>query len=176
MSTPTLTRPEDRDARYLRWIGSFNLLKGVGLIVLAFGLLKFLHQDVDAIVGRWMCALRFDIENRHIAALLERLDLVTDRQLKQLSGVTFVYAGLFLTEGTGLLLRQRWAKYFTIAMTASFVPIEIFETLRKFGFIKLAILASNAAIVWFLVANLRRDKRRAPEPAGSAGTLADNAQ
>jgi uncharacterized membrane protein (DUF2068 family) len=158
MPTPTLTRLEDRDARYLRWIGGFNLLKGIGLVVLAFGLLRFLHKDVDVIVGNWISALRFDIENPHIAALLEKLDLVTDRQLKQLSGVTFVYAGLFLTEGTGLLLRQRWAKYFTVAMTASFVPIELFETLRHFGFLKLALLAANIAIVWFLVANLRRDK------------------
>ena len=168
MSTPTPTSLEDRDARYLRWIASFNLFKGICLLALAFGILRFLHKDVDVIVGNWMSALRFDLDSPPIAAFLEKLDLVTDRQLKQISGVTFFYSGLFLTEGTGLLYRQRWAKYFTVVVTASFIPLEIYETIRHFGFLKLGIIATNSLIVWFLIANLRRSKP-APREVSMAG-------
>ncbi|MGB8168030.1 MAG: DUF2127 domain-containing protein [Chthoniobacteraceae bacterium] len=156
INSPTL--PES-DMRYLRWIAGLNLAKGLILLGLTVGLLKFLHKDVDTIVGNWMTLLRMDLENRHIAALLERLDLVTDGQLWRMSGLTFLYAGLFLTEGTGLLLKQTWAKYFTIVVTSSFVPLELFETARHFGFAILAVLLTNLAIVWFLVANLRRTRQ-----------------
>ena len=148
----------DADARYLRWIAGLNLLKGICLLGLTVGLLKFLHKDVDAIVGNWMSLLRMDLENRHLAALLDKLDLVTDRQLRQMSGLTFVYAGLFLTEGAGLWLRQTWAKYFTIVVTASFVPLEIFEAIRHFGFAILALLVTNIAIVWSLIVNVRAER------------------
>lgn len=152
----------ERDARYLRWIASFNLLKGILLLAIAVGILRFLHKDIDAIVGNWMAALRFDLENRHVARLLERLDVVTDRQIKQLSGLTFAYAGIFLTEGAGLLLRQKWAKYMTILVTSSFVPLELFETIRHFGWPILVVLATNVVIVGFLLANLRHERARRP--------------
>lgn len=153
------TSDQDAGARYLRWIAGLNLLKGLFLLGLAVGLLKFLHRDVDAIVGNWMSLLRMDLENRHIAALLEKLDLVTDRQLRQMSGLTFVYAGLFLTEGAGLLLRQTWAKYFTILVSGSFVPLEIVEMVHHFGIVILALLLVNITVVWFLVLNLLAERR-----------------
>jgi uncharacterized membrane protein (DUF2068 family) len=175
MSSPS-TPPADRDARYLRWIAAFNLLKGVLLLAFAVGVLKFLHKDVDEIVGSWMAALRFDLENRHIARLLERLDLVTDRQLKQISGVTFAYAGVFLTEGAGLLLRQRWAKYMTLLVASSFVPVELFETVHHFGWAILLVLSTNVAIVGFLVANLRHERTRRVSPRESVpGVFVDSA-
>jgi uncharacterized membrane protein (DUF2068 family) len=175
MST-TATPQLDRDARYLRWIAGFNLLKGILLFAFAVGVLRFLHKDIDEIVGSWMAALRFDLENRHIARLLERLDLVTDRQLKQLSGVTFAYAGVFLTEGVGLLLRQTWAKYMTLLVASSFVPLELFETIRHFGWPILMVLATNVAIVGFLIANLRHVRaQRSPHGASLRGVFVDSA-
>jgi uncharacterized membrane protein (DUF2068 family) len=152
--TPTRATPSDR---YLRWIAGFNLAKGVLFLGLAFLILKFLHKDVDEIVGRWISALQLDLENEHIAALLERLNLVTDRQIKQLSGVAFVLAGLFFTEGAGLLLRQQWAKYLTIIVSSSFIPLELIEVMRKFGLTTLGLLVSNTLIVCLLIANLRRE-------------------
>ena len=166
-STP-ISRLE-RDHRYLRWIASFNLLKGLLLLGGAVWILQFLHTDVDTVVGNWMAALRFDLENRYIVKLLERLDLVTDRQLKQLSGLTFFYAGLFLTEGTGLLFRQQWAKYLTLAVTTSFIPLDMQELSRPSRIPTLALLAINIAIAWFLAANLRRDRG----PAGVRNLLTD---
>jgi uncharacterized membrane protein (DUF2068 family) len=44
-----------------------------------------------------------------------------------LSVGTFFYGGLFATEGIDLLLRKRWAEYFTIITTSLFIPLEIYE-------------------------------------------------
>ena len=39
--------------------------------------------------------------------------------------------GDFFDEGVSLLLRKRWAEYFTVIVTASFIPLEIYELVKK---------------------------------------------
>jgi uncharacterized membrane protein (DUF2068 family) len=157
---PLLPPTPSQEARYLRWIALLNLGKGLLLCLLAIGLLGFLHKDVDTIVGNWMSLLGFNMENRHVVRLLARLDRVTDRQLAEMSGITFALAGIFVTEGTGLLLRQQWAKYLTIAFTASFIPIEVMESIKHFGWLKLALLIVNIAVVAVLATMLARERKR----------------
>ena len=149
------------DDRYLRWIGSLQLAKGLLLMAFAGGLLGFLDKDIDAIVGNWITEMGLSPENPHIAAFLAKLDLVTNRQLEQWSTLTFCFSGMFLTEGTGLLLRRQWAKYLTIIATATFIPFEAYAVVHRFGLMKLAILVVNLAVVWLLLILLRREQRRA---------------
>ena len=148
------------EGRYLRWIAWLNLGKGALLCLLALGILGFLHKDIEGIVENWLTLSGMNMENRHVVALLARLDQVTDRQLAEFSGITFAVAGVFFTEGMGLLLRQEWAKYLTIAVTASFIPLEIVESVKHFGWPKLALITVNIAVVAFLVVSLLREKRR----------------
>jgi uncharacterized membrane protein (DUF2068 family) len=162
--------------RYLRWIALYNLIKGSLLCLLAIGILGFLHKDVDAIVGNWMSLLGFNMENRHVIRFLARLDRLTDRQIAEWSGVTFAVAGVFVTQGAGLLLRQQWAKYVTLCVTCSLIPVEIFEIIAHFGWIKVGVLAANLGIVAFLVSSLVCEKKRLqailvaapPQPARAA--------
>jgi uncharacterized membrane protein (DUF2068 family) len=58
----------------------------------------------------------------------------------------FLYAGLFATEGSGLLLRKRWAEYFTIVTTSGLIPLEVFELVRHFTVTKLVVLIVNVLI------------------------------
>jgi len=60
------------------------------------------------------------------------------------------------TEGIGLLLRRRWAEYFTIIMTALFLPLEIYEIVEKVTLTRVVVLIINAAIVWYLVQRVRK--------------------
>jgi uncharacterized membrane protein (DUF2068 family) len=70
---------------------------------------------------------------------------------------TFLYAGLFATEGLGLLRRKRWAEYFTIVTTGGLIPLEIFELARHFTVTKLVVLFVNVLIVCYLVGRVRSD-------------------
>jgi uncharacterized membrane protein (DUF2068 family) len=87
--------------------------------------------------------------------MLVRIFRATPKQLKELSVGTFLYAGLFAAEGVGLLLRQRWAEYFTIVTTGGLIPLEIFELARHFSATKLVVAFVNMLIVWYLVARVR---------------------
>ena len=112
-------------------IGLFKLLKGLLLVAVGVGALKLLHKDVAAVVDHWVELLRVDPDNRFIHRLLLKVVHVSPRQLKELSVGTFFYASLLLTEGVGLLMRRRWAEYFTVITTAVFIPLEVYELVHK---------------------------------------------
>jgi uncharacterized membrane protein (DUF2068 family) len=136
-------------------IGVFKLLKAFLLVAVGIGPIKFLHKDIGASVTHWITVLRVDPDNRFIHGLLVRVFRVTPKQLKELSLGTFLYAGLFATEGIGLLLRKRWAEYFTIITTGALIPLEILELVRLFTVTKLVVAFVNILIVWYLVARVR---------------------
>ena len=137
-------------------IGFFKLVKALLLVVVGISAIKFLHKDLASTVIHWVQVLRVDPDNQHVHRILERIFRVTPRQLKELSVGTFLYAGVFATEGMGLLLRKRWAEYFTIIATGGLIPLEIYELARHFTLAKLMVLLVNALIVWYLAARVRR--------------------
>ncbi len=141
-------------------IGLFKLLKALLLIAAGIGAIKLLHKDLASTAMHWVQVLRVDPDNRYIHGILLRIFRITPKQLKELSVGTFIYAGLFLTEGVGLLLRKHWAEYFTIITTGAFIPLEIYEVVRHFTVTKLGVTLVNVLIVWYLVARVRSRSKR----------------
>lgn len=137
-------------------IGIFKLVKGLTLLVLGIGLLRLLHRDVAQSVTHWLEMVRLDPENRYVHGALVKVFRVTPKQLKELSAGTFLYAAIFLTEGTGLLLRKAWAEYLTLVSTGLFLPIEIYEIYRHLTPVKIAVLIINVAILWYLAQRIRK--------------------
>jgi uncharacterized membrane protein (DUF2068 family) len=136
-------------------IALFKLFKGILLLCVAIGALRLLHKDVADVVMRWVDILRVDPDNRFIHRLIVRSFGIQAKQLKELSAGTFFYAGILLTEGTGLLLRKRWAEYFTVISTGVFIPLEVYEIFHRFTWTKIWVMAVNVAIVWYLVRRIR---------------------
>jgi uncharacterized membrane protein (DUF2068 family) len=96
-----------------------------------------------------------DPGNQLLAKLLRPLSLIEDPQLAKLSAASVGYAALFLVEGTGLYLELRWAEYLTVIATGSFLPLEIYQLIRKVSFIGICILVINIAIMIFLIITIR---------------------
>jgi uncharacterized membrane protein (DUF2068 family) len=147
---------DDTSDRWIFLIAVFKLVKGFLLITAGIGALKLLHKDVGQIMQSALDVLRVDPDNRLIHGFLVRMLGVNDRTLKEISAGTFAYAAIFLTEGTGLLLRKRWAQYFTIIVTTSFLPLEFYELARHTSAAKVAIILVNMAIVAYLIVSVRR--------------------
>lgn len=149
--------PEKRaHGRGLRLIAAFKLLKAFALIGIGVGALKLLHKDVAAVAEHWINMFQVDPHNRFIDLLLNKLSILDDRRLKELSVGTFVYAAIFLVEGVGLALQKRWAEYFTIITTSSLLPLEIYELARRVNIGRSLALAINLAVVAYLFFELRR--------------------
>ena len=146
--------------RGVRLIAGFKLLKALGLLAIGVGALKLLHKDVAGEVEHWINVFRVDPHNHFIDLLLEKLSILDDRRLRELSVGTFIYAGVFFVEGIGLALQKRWAEYLTIVTTASLLPIEIYELTRRVSAGRCLALVINVAVVVYLVYELRRFRRK----------------
>jgi uncharacterized membrane protein (DUF2068 family) len=146
-------------SRGLMLSAAFKLLKGLVLLAVAIGALRLLHHDVAALADHWINAFRVDPHNRYLHWLLSKLPMVDDRKLKELSVGTFLYSAVFLTEGIGLALSKRWAEYFTIITTASFLPLEVYELIHHATVPKGVALLLNIAVVVYLVRELRRYRK-----------------
>jgi len=144
--------------RTLWLIGGFKLIKGLLLLAVGFGALHLLHKDIDDVTAAWAARLHLDVGNRYVDAVLGKLLSLDDRKLKAISAGTFFYAALLSTEGIGLLLRKRWAEYFTVIVTGSFIPLELYELVRHVTVTRAVLLGINVAVVWYLVVVLRRHK------------------
>ncbi len=151
-------RGQRRSDAVIRTIAGFKLLKGLLLLAVAIGALTLLDEDVGKEAQRWVAMLRVDPHNHFIHALLIKLTRVDNHRLEEISAGTFFYAALLLTEGVGLFMRKRWAEYFTIFVTASLVPLEIYELIKEFGKMKIAVLAINVAVVAYLVVRVRWER------------------
>jgi len=145
-------------ARGLLLIAAFKLLKGLALLALGIGALNLLHKNVAAEVARWIDLLRIDPQNQYIQKLLAKIGRIDARKLKELSIGTFLYSAVFLTEGVGLTLQRRWAEYVTIFTTASLLPLEVYEIVKRFSVAKTVVLLINIAVVVYLVYEVRRTR------------------
>ena len=152
-------RKRSRSSAQSSWvlilIGVFKLVKAVLLIVAGIGAIRLLHKDVADTVTHWIRILRVDPDNRFVHGALTRIFRVTPKELRELSVGTLIYAGLFATEGVGLLLRKRWAEYFTLVTTGGFIPLEIYELARHFSVAKVVVTVINVLIVWYLAVRVR---------------------
>ena len=144
--------------RLLWLIGGFKLLKGLVLIMLGFAALRLLHRDVAEVVWNTAFQLHLDPGGRFVGALLERFGAITPRGLEKIAAGAFIYATLVITEGIGLVLRKRWAEYFTVIVTASFVPLEALEVAKHATVARMAVMAINVGIVAYLVMRLRAER------------------
>jgi uncharacterized membrane protein (DUF2068 family) len=153
----------EHTSRGLLVIAAFKLLKGLILLAVGIGALTLIDRDLAAIVEHWVNVFRVDPNNHYLHTLLERCTDLSPQRLRQLSFGTFFYAALLLTEGVGLALGKRWAEYFTIIATSSFIPLEIYEIFRHANITKVVVLLINVAVVWYLVLELRRYRGTEPE-------------
>jgi uncharacterized membrane protein (DUF2068 family) len=160
-STKSLSKPRRRN-RWLTLIAAFKLSQALLFIAVGVGAFRLLHKDIGDMLTHLVEHLRFNPESRFVNFVLDKSSLVTDRILRRIGEVGFIYAALDLVEGTGLYLEKAWAEYLTLAITASFLPWEIFEVLRRVTWIRASLLLVNALVFFYLlkvVVERGRDRR-----------------
>ncbi len=139
------------------WIvGLFKLSKTAFFCAVGVGALKLIHRDVGYLTTRFIAWSHIDTEGRMASLLMERADLVTHHQLRQGALFAFLYAGLCLIEGTGLLLEKRWAEYFTVVLTTMALPWEGYELSMRFAWYKVLLTLINVAVLLYLLWVLKR--------------------
>ena len=134
-------------------IGAFKLFKAVVLVAAGLGALNLLHGGQARELVEWA---HLAPASRILQNAAARIIGLTERQLEAAAFATFAYAAIFLVEGAGLIARKRWAEWLTVMVTASFIPLEIYELAKHGGPGKILTLAINVAIVAYLAVRLRK--------------------
>jgi len=147
------------DHRVVRLIALFKLLKSVLLIAVGMSALHMLHKDVASGVEHWVKLLGLDPGNRYVDTALQRAGSLTPDKIRRFGVGSFIYAGLFLTEGIGLWLVKRWAEWFSVIITTSLVPVEVYEIYRHPSPVRILVLIVNIAVVGYLVYRIRNERR-----------------
>ncbi|MDP9338107.1 MAG: DUF2127 domain-containing protein [Acidobacteriota bacterium] len=147
------------DTGMLRLIAAFKLIKAILLIAVGVGVLNYLHKDLSCALEHWVALLRLDPGNRFVDRALQKAANLTPHKIKLVGLGSFIYAGLFLVEGTGLWQAKRWAEWLTIIITSSLLPIEIYECYHHLTVIKILVLLINIAVVAYLVYRIRKHEK-----------------
>jgi uncharacterized membrane protein (DUF2068 family) len=147
----------------IRLIAIFKLLKAASLIVVGFGVLRLIHTDVAKQLEHWIAMLGFDPGSRLMSRAIQRATNISPVRIRELGVVSFVYATLFLTEGIGLWLMKRWAEWFTVVITSSLVPLEIYEIFHRPTAIKILVFIINIAVVVYLLYRITNERHVSPK-------------
>jgi uncharacterized membrane protein (DUF2068 family) len=167
--------PESKPKRAptLYFIVAIKLTKGVLLLLGAVSIYLLAYKDLPDLFDQFLRWMHLDPEGRFFNAIGDQLDTVTPRNMHVVASWMFLYSLFLLVGGTGLAFRAKWAIWLAIGESAFFIPIEIFELVRRrrppglpnelrpefFHHPKtslLILLALNILIVWYLLQNRKR--------------------
>ena len=145
--------------RPLRVIAVFKFLQAALFVVVALGALELLRPVVALRAQHWADAVAVSADRRAVQRLLVSvIGGLSSRRLEVLGIIASLFATLFTTEGVGLWLARRWAAYLTVVASLVFVPVELFEVMRRMSPTRLTALTVNLAIAGYLIIRLRRSR------------------
>jgi uncharacterized membrane protein (DUF2068 family) len=159
-SPSRLSTPHRRHNPGLILIAAFKLGQALLFFAMGIGAFRLLHKDIGDVLESLANHLRFNPESKFVNFLLVKSSILDYRLLKRIVEVFFIYAGLDLTEGIGLYLEKVWAEYLTLAITASFLPLELYEIFKKLTLVRISLLTVNALVfIYLLWLVMERGKR-----------------
>jgi uncharacterized membrane protein (DUF2068 family) len=145
----------------------FEAAKGVLVLVVGFGLLSFVHQDVDQLAEELVRHFHLNPASRYPRIFLDVTSHLADLRVWLLATFAFCYASLRLAEAYGLWRGRRWAEWLAVASGTVYVPIELYELFTGLSGIKIATLTANIAIVAYMSRVLWRSREGSPPTASS---------
>lgn len=137
--------------RFLLLIAVYKVLYALLFIAIGLGAHRLLHKDVADQIELLARHLRFNPESHLVTFILKKASLLNDPLLRRIGFIAFSYAGITLAEGIGLYLEKAWGEILTLAITASFLPLEIFEIFRRLTWLNAGLLAINLLVFFYLL-------------------------
>jgi uncharacterized membrane protein (DUF2068 family) len=161
-------RDGEKRSPWITAIGIGKLLKAVVLVAVGVAALTMMSEAGARTLHHEVERAGLSPGSHLLHKAFEKAAGLDERHLAAVGIGTFVYAASFSVEGIGLLLRKRWAEYLTIILTGSFIPLEVYETIRHVTALRIAGIVLNVAAVVYLVWHLiskRSASQGTPHPA-----------
>lgn len=140
-----------RRNKWLMLIAFFKFLQATLFVGIGIGALHLIHVDIDDFLTQVFTILRFNPESNFVNLVLEKASILDEHMLRRISAAVFAYAALGIVEGIGLYLEKAWAEYFTLLLTASFLPFETIHLLHRITWPRACLLTVNALVLLYLL-------------------------
>jgi uncharacterized membrane protein (DUF2068 family) len=134
----------------LRTIAVYKLVKVLLLLLVAYGELRLHDPSLTAKLVSWAADRPSGLEHDVVKQALVWFSGLSDSRIHALRVVTLSYAAVFAVEGVGLWMRRRWAEWLTTIITASLIPLEVWELIHRPTVGKAAVVLANIAITGYL--------------------------
>jgi uncharacterized membrane protein (DUF2068 family) len=153
-----------RAERGVRAIAIFEACKGVVVLIGGFGLLHFLHHDIQSTAEELVRHSHLNPARHYPRIFIEAAKRTNDSRLWFLASMAFIYSSARLVEAWGLWRLKSWAQWFAIVSGAIYIPIEVVEIIKRVTVLRVLVLAVNIFIVIYLiyVRWWKRPRRTAP--------------
>src|SRR5258708_1453155 len=156
---------QKRHDKGLMLIAGYKFLLGLLFIGIGAGALNLLHKDIEDVLTQLATVLRANPESRFVNFLLGKASLLNDPLLRRIGAAAFAYAAVSMAEGIGLYLEKAWGEYLTLAITASFLPWEIFEIIHRVTAVRIGLLIVNILVFVYLMKLVAGHKKQPDDPA-----------
>jgi uncharacterized membrane protein (DUF2068 family) len=147
----------------LRTIAVYKLLKVLLLLLAAYGEIRLHDATLSAKLLSWVAGRPSGLEHDVVKQALQWFSGLSESRIHALRIVTLAYAAVFAVEGVGLWMQRRWAEWLTTIITASLIPLEVWELIYHPTLGKASVLVINTAIVVYLYWHVST-RRRTHQP------------
>jgi uncharacterized membrane protein (DUF2068 family) len=150
------------------------VLSGLAVAVFLFiGHRSTLRHDYVSVINGLFGSSGGPDARKGLLGDFRHLFIISPSHLYDIGFLLVAYATLEAIEMVGLWLAKRWAEYLTFVATTLFVPLEVYELLTSFGWLKFAVLVVNMAVVLYLLLGKRLFGLRGGGAADRARRRAD---
>ncbi len=145
----------------LRTIALYKLLKVIILLLAAWGEIRLHDSTLSAKLLSWAANRPQGLEHDLVTRALSWFSGLSESRVHALRFVTLTYAAVFAVEGIGLWMQRRWAEWLTTIITASLIPLEIWELVHQPSIGAVLVLIANILIAGYLYWHVSTHQRPA---------------
>jgi uncharacterized membrane protein (DUF2068 family) len=158
---PTVLRGRAlRDAFILRLLAVERGIRGVLLVLLAYGIYKFqgARDSLQRVFDTYLPLLRpladragIDLQSTGPVKLIDKALHTPQGTLFWVTIGVLAYGALELLEAVGLWIMKRWGEYVAVVGTSVFIPLEIYELVETVTWLRVVAFVLNVFAVVYLL-------------------------
>lgn len=135
-----------------RGIAALEFLKGLAVVLLGTGVATMLHHehDVEDVAVNLLYVLHISHHHHLSAIFLQAADKLQDTNLVVVAICAGVYSLLRFVEAYGLWNGRVWAEWFALISGAVYLPLEVYELVRRATPVRFGIFFINILIVLYM--------------------------
>jgi uncharacterized membrane protein (DUF2068 family) len=135
----------------LRTVAVFEAAKGLLVLLLGLGILRFVHKDLDEVAEQIIRFLHASPGGRLSNMFVAAASHASDKSLWAIAAAAAVYSLVRFAEAYGLWYAREWAEWFALLSGAMYLPWEVLSIIRRPHPYKWIVLAGNLAIVLYML-------------------------